>query len=169
MTSQAPIRRAAAWRVVLMFLAAVAGTLLPATAHAANVVNVTIHVPATVLTNTCTPVPDEVAVTGDIHIVISLTADTHGGYHTDESINSQFSGQSLVTGIGYQAADTTENSFYAGAPFPVINTVLDYSRMLSQTATANFLLSFQLHTTVNATGTPTATVDHVRVACTGPS
>src|SRR5438105_2260739 len=72
-------------------------------ASAANVVNVTFHVPATIQTNPCIvngDQPDVVNLNGDIHIVISSTAEK-GGYQVDNHLNSQFMGTSIVTGNDY--------------------------------------------------------------------
>ena len=90
--------RRAAWLVGLLLalpLVVLAIGVQPATA--ANVVNYTFHAPASVQTNPCYPM-DIVNLNGDIHIVITTTADSNGGYRVDNHLNSQLSGASITTG-----------------------------------------------------------------------
>src|SRR5213592_1520899 len=68
-------------------------------AAAANVVNVTFHVPVSVQENPC--VPEFINLNGDIHIVMTSTDDNNGGYHEVNQLNSNFSGVGLLTGVKY--------------------------------------------------------------------
>jgi hypothetical protein len=134
-------------------------------AHAANLVNITINVPAMVV-NACAG--DVVALSGDLHVVISQTADGSGGYHVQRSTNyDQLKGSSLVTGVAYTAATTSDDSWHAVAPFPATHTHGDSVEYLAQGAVDNLVLHLRTHVTVTATGTPTATVDQLRAGCTG--
>jgi hypothetical protein len=134
-------------------------------AHAANIVNITINVPAMVV-NGCAD--DVVALSGDLHMVISETADGSGGYHMQRTTNyDQLKGAGLVTGVPYTAQTTSEDSWYAGAPFPSTHTPGDQVEYLAQGATDNFVLHLRTHVTVTANGAPAATVDEIRADCTG--
>jgi hypothetical protein len=64
-------------------------------------------------------------------------------------------------------SDTRDHSFYAGAPFPVTDTETRSVELVSQAGTPNLVMHYGLHTTVNAAGVPTATVDNLRLACAG--
>ena len=146
-----------------------AAAVLPALAtdaHAADIVNTTINVPAMVV-NGCAA-GDLVALSGDLHVVISETADGSGGYHMQRTTNyDQLKGTSLVTGVSYTAQATSEDSWYAGAPFPTTHTHADQTEYLAQGSTDNFILRLRTHVTVTAAGVPTATVDDIRADCTG--
>ena len=80
--------------------------LLAPPARSANVVNVTIHIPAVVYDNPC--VGEQVALHGDLHILLSITTDQAGGYHYVSTWNASYSGTGLTTGaalhgVGAQA------------------------------------------------------------------
>ena len=134
-------------------------------AHAASIVNITINVPAMVV-NGCAG--DGVTLSGDLHVVISKTADGAGGYHMQRTTNyDQLKGASLVTGVPYTAQITSEDSWYAGAPFPTTHTHGDQAEYLAQGSADNFILHLRTHVTVTANGVPTATVDDIHADCTG--
>jgi hypothetical protein len=135
-------------------------------AAAANVVNVTIHVPANVLTNPCYSA-DVVNLSGDIHVVISTTADGRGGYHVKTHLNSQLSGVSITTGTKYVNSEDQEEEWYARAPFPAVHTHTWDFLLVSQSNTDNYVLHMTMHETVNAQGVPTATVDQFSMDCQG--
>jgi hypothetical protein len=135
-------------------------------AAAENVVNVTIHVPASVQTNPCFPT-DVVNLSGDIHIVITTTADRRGGYHVTNSLNSQLSGVSITTGTKYVNSETQDEEWYAAPPFPAIHTHTYDFELISQSGTDNYILHMTMHETVNAQGVPTATVDSFSMDCAG--
>jgi len=93
----------------------------PTPALAENVVNVTFHVPAQVEINPCTP-GDIINLSGDIHVVITTTADAAGGYRVDNHLNSQLSGASILTGLKYANSTTNDEEWYARPPFPAVHT-----------------------------------------------
>jgi hypothetical protein len=135
-------------------------------ATAANVVNTTIHVPASVQTNPCFPT-DVVNLSGDIHIVITTTADSNGGYSVTSHLNSQLSGVSITTGTKYVNSENQEDEWYARPPFPAIHTHTYDFLLVSQSNTPNYVLHMTMHETVNAQGVPTATVDSFSMDCQG--
>jgi len=138
----------------------------PTPAWAANVVNVTIRLPAQVEPNPCTP-GDLVALSGQLHIVLSITEDPQGGYHVSETARENLAGASLATGVKYGASKTETWTWYAGTPFPALNTHTIDSELVSQAGTDNFLAHVTVHTTINANGVPTVTVDTIRLDCAG--
>jgi hypothetical protein len=138
----------------------------PAPAWAANVVNATIRIPARVEPNPCTQ-GDLVALSGQLHIVLSITEDGQGGYHVSETAKEMLAGASLVTGVKYGASKTDTWTWFAGTPFPAVNTHTIDSELVSQAGTDNFVAHTTIHTTINAAGTPTVTVDNVRLECAG--
>ena len=150
----------------LPLLAVAADLHRPTPARAANVVNVTIRIPAQVEPNPCTP-GDLVALSGQLHILLSITEDPQGGYHVSETAREKLAGASLVTGVKYGASKTETWSWFAGTPFPAVNTHTIDSELVSQAGTDNFIAHTTIHTTINANGVPTVTVDAIRLECAG--
>ncbi len=160
-------KRRLSWLAGLLLavpLLAVTTGQLPAAA--ANVVNTTIHVPASVQTNPCFPT-DVINLSGDIHIVITTTADSAGGYRVDNHLNSQLSGVSITTGTKYVNSENKDDEWYARPPFPAVHTRTYDFLLLSQSNTPNYVLHMTMHETVNAQGVPTATVDSFSMDCKG--
>jgi hypothetical protein len=133
---------------------------------AADTTNVTIHVPAQVETNPCFPA-DVVNLSGDIHIVITTTADDSGGYHVSNTSNSQLSGVSITTGTKYVNSDIKHDDWYAQAPFPALHTYTQDFLLLSQSNTPNYVLHVTLEETVDANGVPTIIVSNISMDCQG--
>lgn len=134
-------------------------------AQAANVVNTTFHVPASVQLNPCFA-GDVLNLNGDIHVVISST-QSGAGYRMSNHLNSLLSGTSITTGTKYVNSEDQDDAWFAGAPFPTVHTHTYDFDLLSQGATANYVLHMTMHETVNAMGVPTATVDQYRMDCRG--
>jgi hypothetical protein len=65
--------------------------------------------------------------------------------------------------VKYRASKTEPWSWYAGEPFLAVNTHTVDIELISLEGTDNFLA----HTTINAAGVPTVTVDTVRPECAG--
>jgi hypothetical protein len=145
-------------------LAVVTGFNQPASA--ANVVNVTIHVPAQVEINPCFPA-DVINLSGDIHIVITTTQDRRNGYHVVNQLNSQLSGVSITTGTKYVNSENRSDDWYARPPFPVVHTQTYDFLLISNNGTPDYVLHMTMHETVTANGVPTATVDKFWMDCKG--
>jgi hypothetical protein len=141
-------------------------TIGAAPAWGNSVVNTTFHVPASVQTNPCFPT-DVVNLSGDIHVVITSTADGAGGYHMNTSLNSQLSGLSITTGTRYVNSENRQEAWYAGAPFPTVHTSTYDFQLISQSATPNYVLHMQMHETVTANGVPATAPDHFSMECKG--
>jgi hypothetical protein len=135
-------------------------------ASAENVVNVTFHAPAYVDINPCFP-GDVLNLNGDIHIVITTTADTAGGYRVNNHLNSQLSGVSITSGTKYVNSENKDDEWYARPPFPAVHTHTYDFLLLSQSNTPNYVLHVTMHETVTANGVPTATVDKFSMDCQG--
>jgi hypothetical protein len=164
-------RSSAPARVLLR--AALTGTLLfgvalaqASVATAEEVVNVTLNMPADPRPNPCVD-GDLVSLSGTLHIVYYVRTDGQGGFHVNQILSEKLSGQGLVSGDFYQASDSFDHSFYAGAPFPTTDTMVHQLVLASRSGTDNLLMGYTVHTTVSAQGVPTATVDNIRMQCTG--
>jgi hypothetical protein len=161
------LRRAPGRLALLLTLPLVLLGLTSAPASAAPVVNVTIRVPATVAVNTCTDVPDQVALHGIVHIVITETDNNSGGYQMTNTLNSHLTGSSLLTDIKYINAENQLESWEAQPPFPVIHTHTYDFELVSRANTPNYVLHMTMHETVTANGTPSAVVDNWSMDCRG--
>jgi hypothetical protein len=150
--------------VMVAVLLAVVGVGVPA--EAANVVNATIHVPADVWINPCHPA-DVVNLNGDIHVVITATADHNGGYHVVNHLNSHLRGASITTGTRYLSNENNSDVWNARSPYPAIHTHTYDFRLISQSRTDNYVLHVTTHETVNAGGVATVTVDDSQMDCLG--
>jgi hypothetical protein len=128
-----------------------------APAWAANVVNVTIRIPAQV-----EPQRSGCAQRPATHRAVH-TEDGQGGYHVSETAKEMLAGASLVTGAKYGTSKTDTWTWFAGTPFPAVNTHTIDTELSSRAGTDNFIA----HTTINAAGVPTVTVDTVRLECAG--
>jgi hypothetical protein len=135
-------------------------------ARAENVVNTTIHVPASVQTNPCFAT-DVVNLSGDMHIVITTTDAGNGRYRVNNHLNSQLSGTSITTGTRYVNSENQEDEWYARPPFPTVHTHTYDFLLLSQSSTPNYVLHMTMHETVTANGVPAATVDRFSMDCQG--
>lgn len=167
MSQRSSVRRALGRLALLLTLPLILVGLTSAPASAAPVVNVTIRVPATVAANTCTDVPDQVALHGTIHIVITETDNNGGGYQMTNTMNSHLTGASLVTGIKYTNSETQLESWEAQPPFPAIHTHTYDFELVSQSNTPNYVLHMTMHETVTANGMPSAVVDNWSMECRG--
>jgi hypothetical protein len=146
--------------------AIVAACLTPSTAQAADVVNTTFHVPASVMTNPCFPA-DVLNLSGDIHVVITTTADGTGGFHTVNTLNSQLSGASITSGLKYVSSEESSDDWYARPPYPEIHTHTYDFDVNSQTGVDNYVMHITMHETVTANGIPAAQVDQYQMDCRG--
>jgi hypothetical protein len=142
-----------------------AGPVGAGAAWGSTTVNATFHVPASVQTNPCFA-GDWLNLSGDIHVVITTTT-SNGGYHVDNHLNSLLSGVSITTGTKYVNSEDQDHSWFAGAPFPAIETETHDFDLVSQSAAANYVLHVTMHTTVDGQGVPAAVVDNYRMDCTG--
>jgi hypothetical protein len=107
---------------------------------------------------------DEVFLSGNLHILFHGTFDGSGGVHLKSHFQPQgISGYSLVTGAKYQATGETQDHFNlkVGSQFTYVNNF----KIIGQGPGNNFLVHENLHLTVNANGTVTASVDNFSITC----
>jgi hypothetical protein len=141
-------------------------TSLHQPASAAIVVNYTFHVPASVQTNPCFP-GDVINLNGDVHVVITTTADKRGGYHVTNSLDSQLSGASITTRTKYVNSENQQSDWYAGIPWPAVSTHTYDFLLISNNGTQDYMLHMTMHETVTAGGVPSAVVDNWSMDCKG--
>jgi hypothetical protein len=169
MSQQMPLRRALGLLASLLILPLLVLGLTSTPAAAQTVVNHTFHTPVNLQVNPCTPGPDPdiVNLNGDVHVVITSTASNGGGYRMNNLLNSQFSGNSIVTGAGYVNSEDQSDTWFAQPPFPVVHTHTYAFNLVSKSGTPNYLVHMTMHETVNSNGVPTAVVDNWRMDCQG--
>jgi hypothetical protein len=137
-------------------------------ASAANVVNETFQFPLMIDMNTCSTPVEPVALSGNLHIVVTTTSDSSGGYHVTTGSNTEsVTGTGLISGLKYSSSTSDRDEYYDGGPFPQTHTITHNYVLISQGGTANTVMKITFHTTVNANGIPTAAVDNVRSGCQG--
>jgi hypothetical protein len=163
--SYAPAR--VALRATVLATLVTGAALVAATgARAEEVVNVTLNIPAAARDNPCAGEP-LVSLSGTLHIVYYVRSDGNGGFHINHLVDDKLSGQGFTSGERYQASDTWDHSFYAGAPFPANDTIVHTVVLLSAGGSDNLVMGYRLHTTVNALGVPTAAVEDITLKCAG--
>ena len=109
-------------------------------------------------------VPENVTVTGDLHIVNHTTVNPDGSFHVVSHFNPQgVSGTGDVTGNKYQGTGVTMTEFNvnAGSQFTFVNNF----RFIGQGPGNNSTVHQNVHVTVNANGVTTSTVDNFSVEC----
>jgi hypothetical protein len=154
----------------LAILAAVAATQVtsPHAASAANVVNETFQFPLMISMNTCSTPMEPVALNGDLHIVVTTTSDSSGGYHVTTGSNTEsVTGTGLISGLKYSSSTSDQDEYYDGGPFPEVHTMTHNYVLISQGGTANTVMKVTFHVTVDGNGIPTAAVDDVKSGCQG--
>ena len=157
-----------AFLLVAPLVAAVAMVTYAGTGSAANVVNETFQFPLSIQLNTCTAPAEPVALNGNLHIVVTTTSDSKGGYHVTVGSNTEsVTGTGLLSGKKYTSSTSDQDEYYAGAPFPQVHTMTHNYTLISQSGTANLVMKITFHVTVNANGIPTAAVDNIQSGCRG--
>jgi hypothetical protein len=139
---------------------------VPSTAltSAGVVSNTTIPIPPnTVLFDKCTG--EGVLVTGEIHRITVTTVDANGGTHTEMHFNVEgVNGVGQVTGTHYRGIHTeTHSSNSGGSGASEFTTVIDIKLIAEGSASNLTIREVLIHTTINAEGTITATIDKMTV------
>ncbi|GAA3346889.1 hypothetical protein GCM10020358_59630 [Amorphoplanes nipponensis] len=138
--------------------------MLPA--EAATVVNATIHIPADVRTNPCSP-GDVLNLDGDIHIVITTTANGRAGYQVKDHLDAHLSGVSITTGAKYLSNEANNGSWSTGAVLPAVHRDVYSFLLISQGRTPNYVLSATVSETVDGTGGADVTAEQWSMSCQG--
>lgn len=120
---------------------------------------------ATTLYNPCNG--DVVPLTGVSHVVFHSTDATSGNFHVYVDMTNNYAGLGVPSGVNYQASERHLSDFSTQNPLPFVQTTYIDQNLVSSTGTDNFTFTFQMHTTVNANGEPTATIDNFSQECKG--
>ena len=146
---------------LLMFLA----SMTPVLAQSRTVTTSSILPIRFVLSHPCSG--EDIALSGELHLVSSVTLDASGGTHVEFQANFQgVSGVGLATGDRYQLnGERLHTSFNTSGAPPFEMTITSNAHLIGQGPDNNFLLHFLVHTTVNANGAVTAAIDELRVEC----
>jgi hypothetical protein len=130
-------------------------------ANAAVIANIDIPVNGTVF-NPCNG--ETVTFNGVEHLVVSLTLDASGGFHSDEKLNVH------VTATGDQGNSyegNQEEHLTINGRVGLVQTLPQTFSEISTGSAPNFEIHSLMHITVNANGTVTAFVSTYTSSCTG--
>jgi hypothetical protein len=110
---------------------------------------------------------EEVHLTGELHMLATLTEDGAGGMHIKWHSQPQgVSGVGLITGDKYRGTGVTqEETNIRPGGFPYEDTFVNNFRIIGQGKGNNYLVHQVLHVTINANGEITAEVDNYSVEC----
>jgi hypothetical protein len=127
--------------------------------------------PVTITTTSCDGEP--VVFTGEQHTVTHERVSKDGTVHDYVQVHETLDGVGTVTGTLYRLNDYQMTDFNlsvdpgtgtVSGPTTVHDTV---ARVVSEGATPNLYVFILTHVTLNANGEPTATVEDVRIDCSG--
>ena len=150
-------------RVLQAALLALALALVPYTASAAVVQNVTVPLNQTVF-NPCNG--DTFVASGNVHVVVGMTADGSGGFHLHVDVNvSGVTGTGSPSGITYHGVGGDWFATNVHPPFPAEFTATDVFGLISDGPSPNFVAHDTIHMTINANGSLTAQVTRISITC----
>jgi hypothetical protein len=105
-----------------------------------------------------------VNLTGNLHILATVTFDSAGGVHGTLLFNPQaVSGAGSVSGVAYRGAGATLSTFTGNVG--AVSTLVNNFRVVGAGGAATLRVHENVALVVNANGTVTASVDHVLVTC----
>jgi hypothetical protein len=151
---------------VAVFAASAAVALAtPGLAHAAVLSNASVPL----ATSTFVPcanagVGEVVNLTGNLHILETLTIDSGGGVHGTVLFNPQdVSGVGTVSGTQYRGTGVTTSTFSGNVG--AVSTLVNNFRIIGTGPTPSLQVHENIAFVVNANGTVSASIDNVRVSC----
>jgi hypothetical protein len=151
-------------RLLQAALLVLALVLVPTTASAAVVQNVSVPLDVTFLANPCTG--DDMHFTGTIHLLAAETFDGSGGIHIHFDNNvSRVTAVGTPSGTVYHGVGGGWVEFNARDPYPFVYTETDVFGLISTGSSPNFFAIATFHVTVNANGTITSDVARISVGC----
>jgi hypothetical protein len=110
-------------------------------------------------------VGEDIQLAGTLHSVVHLTISNSGNFRYKEQFQPQgASGTGATTGDSYRGngiTQTIDHVGFVGETFTYVNNF----RMIGTGPGNNFTVHENVHTTVNANGTLTASVDNFRADC----
>jgi hypothetical protein len=137
----------------LLVLVLTLGLALPAQAA----VTMNVKVPVDMIVEN--PVTGEdVHITGEAHIMTSLTEDGAGGFHSVWHFNARARGIGETTGNEYIGRHVEQLNVNIKPPFPYEDTFVLNVRMIGPGKVPNFVMHLNMHVTINANGVVTAEV-----------
>jgi hypothetical protein len=151
------------YRKLLGLIAFVFAVAFATSAQAANVFNQQIPLTLTV-SDSCTG--EDVDITGNLHVVVRVTADNAGGFHLGVNINSND-----VHGVGEDSGIKYTGQANANGTLNLTNGATEGTLVLrlaleSQGNASNLTVSLNAHITINANGDVTAVFfDFSGVSC----
>jgi hypothetical protein len=105
-----------------------------------------------------------VELMGNLHILITFSANSAGGFNAKTHFQPQgISGFGLITGLKYSATGETQDIFSAKAG--VQSTFVNNFKIIGQGPNNNYLIHENIHLTINANGVVTADVDNFTADC----
>lgn len=109
---------------------------------------------------------DTVLLTGNLHILMTITSDSNGGFHFSSLFNPQgISGIGSPSGAKYQGTGETRFDTQTSGPPPFNFTFVNNFNIIGQGPGNNFLVHENVHITVNADGTLTTSIDNFSFSC----
>jgi hypothetical protein len=109
---------------------------------------------------------EDVALSGNLHDLLSVTFDGSGGYHLTASDNPQgVTGIGLTTGAFYQGTGVTRSNADSTAGGTNVFTFVDNFRIIGHGSASNLLVHENFHLTVNPDGTVTSSHDDFSITC----
>jgi hypothetical protein len=116
-------------------------------------------------TNPCNG--DSVALTGDSHLLVHETQAASGNFEFYIDITSNYAGAAAPSGVAYQGSTRVYQNFSSQGPLPIVLTFYNDVLLHSATNVDNFTLRVHFHFTLNANGTPSASIDDFTTTCNG--
>jgi len=108
---------------------------------------------------------DIVNITGDMHVVSHVTLNSSGGRTVDLQTNTQeVKGQGL-SGASYTTNTILHDTFNEESSGTTVHTMTEEFLLIGQGQTANLIVKFTMHVTVNSNGEVTAAGDNFIIRC----
>jgi hypothetical protein len=118
---------------------------------------------ATMVMDPCTGEP--VAIEGTLDTIVEITPDASGGFHNKIHNASKGTGVGLVSSTRYTYSEELDSELTSAGAATETQTLNHF--LTSAGSSDNFFFKMTVHTTVNGTGVPTASVDHFDSGCRG--
>jgi hypothetical protein len=145
---------------------ALIGLALPTPTRAANITNVTLPFAFAAFVPCANGGLGEVVnLSGDDHIVVSVTIDNGGNFHVKQHFNAHGSGVGSTTGAKYQFNEVANFEETLNPPGGEENLTLTF-KVTGQGPGNNLVIRETFHITVNANGDVTVNRSSFSVDCT---
>ena len=111
---------------------------------------------------------EQVQFTGELHDLLHVTEDSHGGFHVSSTVNPQgLTGTGLTSGETYHGTGATrfDEHYRPGATIPSSNTHIDNTLLIGPGPGNNLYLRSRFHVTVSPNGELTVLRDIESVIC----